>query len=32
MASNQLSDRARAFISQPRFGVLATINPDGHPS
>lgn len=31
MASNQLSDRARAFISQPRFGVLATINPDGTP-
>ena len=31
MASNTLSERARAFLQQPRFGVLATINPDGAP-
>ncbi len=31
MPSNQLSERARAFLTEPRFGVLATINTDGSP-
>ena len=26
-----LSDRARAFIAAPRFGVVSTIEPDGSP-
>ncbi|KPV51780.1 pyridoxamine 5'-phosphate oxidase [Kouleothrix aurantiaca] len=31
MSTNQLSERARAFLAEPRFGVLATINADGSP-
>ena len=31
MPSNQLSERARSFLTEPRFGVLATINTDGSP-
>lgn len=31
MSTNQLSERARAFLTEPRFGVLATINADGSP-
>jgi PPOX class probable F420-dependent enzyme len=27
----ELSDKVRAFLEQPRFAVLATINPDGTP-
>jgi PPOX class probable F420-dependent enzyme len=27
----ELSDKARAFLEEPRFAVLATINPDGTP-
>jgi PPOX class probable F420-dependent enzyme len=27
----QLSERARAFLDEPRFGVLATVNADGTP-
>lgn len=28
---NQLSDRARAFLAERRFAVLATVNADGSP-
>jgi PPOX class probable F420-dependent enzyme len=31
MPKTSLSDRARAFLEQKRFAVLATINPDGTP-
>ena len=31
MSTNQISERARAFLAEPRFGVLATINADGSP-
>lgn len=29
--SNQLSDKARAFLSEKRFAVLGTLNKDGSP-
>lgn len=29
--TNQLSERARAFLAEQRFAVLSTINPDGTP-
>lgn len=31
MAENELSPSVRAFLSERRFAVLATINPDGLP-
>src|SRR5205085_10587662 len=31
MPKTSLSDKARAFLNQKRFAVLATINPDGTP-
>ena len=31
MPQTRLSDRARAFLAEKRFAVLATINPDGTP-
>ncbi len=31
MPTDQLSERARAFLNEKRFAVLATINPDGTP-
>jgi PPOX class probable F420-dependent enzyme len=31
MTESNLSPEVRAFLEKPRFGVLATINPDGSP-
>lgn len=31
MATSEMSDAIRSFLSEPRFGVVATINPDGSP-
>ncbi len=31
MATSEMSDAIRTFLSERRFGVMATINPDGSP-